>query len=364
MELNFDLTYGKCFEVLRSKITDPVVICGYGVYAKQFMGLLAENNVKVLAVCDKNKVGQNYEYLTNGTIESYHVLSLIKEKFQVVIPSENYFKEIKQEVMQYVAEDMILDVKHIKDIYMSIPKCFELREPYIYKRYIQTNMEKLDRIIEHLRDELSIKILENVIKSRLTWNESYVRDLCVGDMYFIPELQLGNSETFLDAGAYDGDTAVAFINAVDKKFNKIYCVEPNEKKYECLNSILEQYGADKIEIMQKGLSSKKGELCFAGGERNFYVSAGGETKVEITTIDALGINPSFIKLDIQGEELNALMGGINTIKNQRPKLAVCVYHKMEDIIDIGTWILDLNMDYKLFIRHHAEDINDTVLYAV
>lgn len=66
MNLDFDLEYGRCFEVLKRCIVGPVVIAGYGVAARLFMELMAELNLPVLAVCDKNKVGQKYDYIIAG----------------------------------------------------------------------------------------------------------------------------------------------------------------------------------------------------------------------------------------------------------------------------------------------------------
>lgn len=66
MNLDFDLEYGECFEILKKYVTLPVVVAGYGVNSRLFMGLMAELNIPVLAVCDKNKVGQKYDYICKG----------------------------------------------------------------------------------------------------------------------------------------------------------------------------------------------------------------------------------------------------------------------------------------------------------
>lgn len=73
---------------------------------------------------------------------------------------------------------------------------------------------------------------------------------------------------------------------------------------------------------------------------------------------------TFIKMDIEGAEQNALAGAEKTIRRNRPKLAICIYHSDEDMLDIPERVLALNMGYKLYVRHHFGTICETVLYAV
>ena len=72
---------------------------------------------------------------------------------------------------------------------------------------------------------------------------------------------------------------------------------------------------------------------------------------------------SYIKMDVEGSELKALQGAKETIKNNKPKLAICIYHKPEDILDLLTYILELVPEYKLSIRHYTSCMWETVLYA-
>ena len=71
-----------------------------------------------------------------------------------------------------------------------------------------------------------------------------------------------------------------------------------------------------------------------------------------------------IKLDVEGAELKALQGAEKTILQCRPKLAVCIYHKPEDIVEIPAYLLSLHSDYKFYIRHYQMSANETVLYAI
>lgn len=83
------------------------------------------------------------------------------------------------------------------------------------------------------------------------------------------------------------------------------------------------------------------------------------------TLDDTTTHPiSFIKMDIEGAELNALQGGGNVLQRWYPKLAICLYHRLQDFWQIPTYVKKIVPDYKLYIRHHQEDLGGTVLYAV
>ena len=77
-----------------------------------------------------------------------------------------------------------------------------------------------------------------------------------------------------------------------------------------------------------------------------------------------GEKATFIKMDIEGSEINALKGGANTIKKYRPRLAISVYHKPEDIIEILSYILELCEDYKFYLRAYEYNEAGVVLYAI
>ena len=69
-------------------------------------------------------------------------------------------------------------------------------------------------------------------------------------------------------------------------------------------------------------------------------------------------------MDIEGFELNALEGAKDTIKKYRPKLAICLYHKPQDLWEIPLFIKSIDSNYKIFIRHHTDLLNETVCYAI
>ena len=100
-----------------------------------------------------------------------------------------------------------------------------------------------------------------------------------------------------------------------------------------------------------------------GGSR--IVGKQSDSSVEVVSLDSyIKDKVTFLKLDIEGAEMEALKGARYIIKTQKPKLAICVYHKKEDITEIPMYIKHLVPEYKLYLRHYSDDAGETVLYAV
>lgn len=72
----------------------------------------------------------------------------------------------------------------------------------------------------------------------------------------------------------------------------------------------------------------------------------------------------FEKMDVEGSELKALEGAERTIRINKPRLAICIYHKRMEVLEIATYLLELVLEYKFYIRHYCSNMWETVLYAV
>lgn len=96
------------------------------------------------------------------------------------------------------------------------------------------------------------------------------------------------------------------------------------------------------------------------------INKDGEEYIEVDSIDNLlsDIPVTFIKMDIEGAEMEALKGAEKVIRVYKPKLAVCIYHRYEDLYEIPMYIKSLVPEYRLFVRHYSDSPSETVLYAV
>ena len=175
----------------------------------------------------------------------------------------------------------------------------------------------------------------------------------------------GEDEVFVDGGCLNYASAKQFLK-VCSSVKKIYAFEPDAENAKSCKEEAKKVGLHDYEIIEKGLYSENTELHFKSmGNGCSGITERGDCVVKVCTIDQEIHEPvTFIKMDIEGAELEALKGAEQTIRKYHPKLAICVYHKPEDIIEIPKYILQLNPEYKLYLRHYSDNAGETVLYAV
>lgn len=175
-------------------------------------------------------------------------------------------------------------------------------------------------------------------------------------------------EIFIDGGCYDGETDRFFVKWCSGDYRKIFAFEPDVANYRnCLEKLKKEDIRDLI-LYNKGLWDRETTLSFqeTGGVGSKIGDGANTIKIPTVAIDDVvgedGV--TFIKLDVEGAELKALQGAEKTIRKYRPRLAICIYHKLEDVIEIPRYILSLHEDYRLYIRHYLLTQYETVLYAI
>jgi FkbM family methyltransferase len=207
-------------------------------------------------------------------------------------------------------------------------------------------------------------------------------ELIFGKIYF-EESIIGHAEDeiFLDCGVLNGETILDFAKYT--KFKKVFAFEPDPGSFAKSKQNLEKVGIDNVELVPKGVWSSETELIFNIGisgssgvkdvsdsvseyAKTLPSSAPATASVLVTTIDSVvgDERVTLIKMDVEGAEVEALKGAAQTIKQNKPRLAICIYHLPEDIIEIPQYISSLVPEYKFYIRHYTLGIWDSVLYAV
>lgn len=236
---------------------------------------------------------------------------------------------------------------------------------YFDRNYLSSKNFKY--IVDHLEDELSVKSLIGYVKSRNSGDFSFCESYYDSNQYF-PEnvINFSQNEIFVDCGVFDGETIKEFISKKED-FKFVYGFEPDPVNY--LKSVekLNYISTDKLKVFNIGSWNKKDILRFnSSSERISEIDPDGVEEIVVDSIDNLlnGIPVTFIKMDVEGAELNSLIGAYKIIKTQRPKLAICIYHKPEDILEIINWVNSLGLNYKFFIRLHTRFSQELVLYCI
>ena len=218
---------------------------------------------------------------------------------------------------------------------------------------------------KRLIDEIGINE-NNIIMGIFDWrnNQGQYFD------YFAP----GENEVFVDCGCFDGATCFNFAGWCGSKgFEHIYSFEADPKNYEKSKELLALLG--KCELFPYGTSDANKKVYFASDafETSCIISREeaerknfeGVTEIETVALDEVlaGKRVTFIKMDIEGAEYEALMGARKLIMENRPRMAISVYHKFEDFVTLADLVLSMHPDYRIAYRHYGFDDLETVMYV-
>lgn len=187
-------------------------------------------------------------------------------------------------------------------------------------------------------------------------------------------LAVENGDLVMDLGACWGDTALYFAHKTGEQ-GKVYSFEfiPNNIKLFELNTTLNPDLKKQIELIRNPVSDRSGEKIYFNDKgpssriefQPFDGQTGQSTTISIDDFVKNNDIPrvDFIKMDIEGAEPFALNGAIETIKRFKPKLAIAIYHSMDDFVNIPAWITDLNLGYKLYLGHYTIHSEETIIFA-
>ncbi|MCR2806711.1 FkbM family methyltransferase [Paenibacillus soyae] len=175
------------------------------------------------------------------------------------------------------------------------------------------------------------------------------------------------NEVFIDAGCFDCGTSLLFREWCGGNYDKIYAFEPDPKCYDKCQAVIHQEQLQNIELLNAGVWSGDDQMNFNPiGNGSSSIDSEGIVSIKLRSIDNVlqGSRATFIKMDIEGAELEALRGARETIVKHRPRLAICVYHKPEDMLTIQLYLQSCVPDYKFYLRHYSNSVTETVLYAI
>ena len=233
---------------------------------------------------------------------------------------------------------------------------------------IYGNFSEFEHLYTILEDDESKKVLINLLAHRLIRDDYYLLNaFSAGErQYFGPDfMKYKPKGIFVDCGALNGATTLEYSLHVPD-FKRAYVYEPLPKMYEACVKNLSFYEASRIIVRQAAVSERKGMLHFDPFiEGSSHISETGALEVPSISLDEdISEQVDFIKMDIEGAEQAAIRGAKKHIHEDRPILAISVYHLPEDLHAIPHMIMELCPNYRFYLRHHMTDTNETIFYAI
>lgn len=317
----------------------------------------------------------------------------------VLIRNNNYIDQEFNVFIDYIKS------KNIEEVTEIIKNNFEYYNKYDHQRFkgiidfyndhklwgeinledgnfelIENNAESLvNHLIDYewfynqLCDYRSKKILISVLNYWLMLKSEKIESLIDNNYHQYFDLDLigcDKNEIFVDVGAYIGDTTIDYVRTFGEDcFKQIFCYEIVPANIRYIKDNINLFNLKKVSIRKKGVAEKEGKLFLSKDEVSSITKLenNGDIEIETVTIDKdIKGRVSFIKMDIEGGELSALLGCREKICKYHPKLAISVYHNNNHLWQIPKLIYEIDNSYKFYLRYYGGPILPTeyILYAI
>ena len=217
-----------------------------------------------------------------------------------------------------------------------------------------------------LHDEFSRQAFAAQLQMRLLADFECIGTPCTSEQYFPDLFSLSAEECFIDCGSYTGDTIQALISLTNGRFRKVIAFEADPAVMPALLAFGKVIGARAV-IHNAVVAAHNGVVHFAGdGLGGGCIASSSGVEVPCVRLDDMlaGETVSYIKMDIEGAELQALEGAQRIIWRDRPILAVCGYHTPDHLWRVPVSLKTQAPDSAIFLRSHCADGLDSVYYSV
>lgn len=237
--------------------------------------------------------------------------------------------------------------------YRVLVPCVPVFGDEIFNReFVEKYEDKIKSAYELFKDE-SKKIFAGCVNFMFGGELETLRSITTQkNEVFENILCLNKNESYLDLGAYKGDTVEEFLRHCSGKYESITALEPDRRTFKKLCAYLENIPDSAA--YQKVIYSESKTLTFSSkAGRQSTISSKGE-EIESITVDELCKDKTvtYIKMDVEGAEFEAIEGAKETLESQKPKLNIALYHRSRDIFEIPLKIAEINPEYKFCFRRH------------
>lgn len=332
----------------------PLVLFGC-VYYPAIEDFVKQLQVEVAYICDNNPSKKNLSFYGCTVITPNELADKYTGNYNVLIlvPFEDAIRSQLQSLSIPPKDVFYLD--------------FYFYEENAAESFVSDHMDKFQQVFDLLENQKSKDVYQATVNYWLCRNSACLKPISLprNTQYFAEDIfSLSDHEVFVDGGAFTGDTAEEFIKRCHGKYSKIYSFEPEPQNFKILNHFAQQH--ENMAAYPFGLGDCSKTVFFNSDSSSSKIDESGQESVKIDSLDhVLGdtADITFFKLDVEGAECSALKGAENLIKRCKPKLAVCTYHSISDMVDVPLLIKQIEPRYSLQFRHYTNGIVETVCFA-
>lgn len=348
-------------------VYDNLIVWGCGQAGLDYYNFLKNNNLhnKIKNYADNNMNNWGAEVNNLSVLSPKEVIEKVKNNSTCIIIASLHLIEIKKQLKAYGIHENNID---IKGYYISINNLSYTNDtPFIN---IKSNFEKYEEVFSYLCDDFSKEVYVNLLNTKISLDTSYMEGISnlSHEQYFDNNLiNFISNEVFCDCGSYNGDTLEQFITLTKGKYEKYIAFEADKDTYKELCKKIDERNYNNITVYNIACWNEKKTLYFEASDTSGHITDKGNISIKADALDNILENEkiTFLKMDIEGAEEMALLGAQNIIKNNKPLLAICIYHKLEDYYKIPLLIKKFNPDYSIYIRQYTDMVDvETVCYAI
>ena len=344
----------ECIDKLK-QINLPIYIWGSGEIASLAKKSLNKEGIDIEGfVIDEKYIKSEYDLTKDKVIALGKPYILVKGFLGTYYMSESNVKD-----MWPGCESVIT----ITDIYEPV-----VVEP-MSKSFYLDHKNQFDEVRNNLADKLSADAFDSYIDAKITLSNHSILPIVEPKQYFFDSApwNYDDSDILIEGGAYNGDSILDFVHLRGEAYKEILAFEPDINNYILLKKNIQNNSVKRVKAFNCGLYSNKTTLRFSSaGTMESTISAQGDVELKVDTIDNVAVNEkvTIIKMDVEGSEMDVLIGAESTIKRCRPILMISAYHKKDDIYSIYNFISHNVNHYSYYFRCHKPLAIDAVLYAV
>lgn len=349
---------------LLQKTKEPITLFGAGCTSEFIVEQMYSQGIYPKYFCDNDvaKRGKEIAGLKVFSPEDLHKL----QNGYYYITTQLYYREIKQQLLDLgIAEEKILQC----DIIYQFP--WEKK----VTSFLEKQGDKLESFYNRLQDAKSKMVFENRWKFLLTRRREYMTSIHDDLPYFDTSIFDPNKiRNYIDLGTYTGDTIEQFCK-LNHSYRHVWGFEPDKALVKEANRNLSQYRS--ITIAPYATSDFDGSMRVQSGlgvmqtiDNQYESDVSTEQIFDVCKLDTYfadqNVESCFVKMDIEGAEMVTLRGMERFMKRNAPIMAICIYHKLEDIVEVPELLSGLENGrggVKYYLRHYSDNQTETVLFV-
>jgi FkbM family methyltransferase len=348
--------------------TGAAFVYGTGTAAREVITALQARGIRLDGVVDTKSQLKEFCGLPVLRPDSYSLSSEDRSSTPLVIGIFNAFVDIstlRERLSNEGWEKVIL----FEDLHALMPGDLGDRYWLTRREAAASYVSEISSAYDLWADEASRHLYRELWSFRMSGDRSGIVRNETSPQYFPSDIPPWASPLrIVDCGAFDGDT-LETIRRLGVNLEAAALFEPDPGNFIKLVEAAKGWPLKQAELLAWpcGLSGKTEILRFSSnnGAASGFSDTGEITVPCVALDDALtGFEPNLIKMDIEGAENEALDGAMRIIFQGRPGLAICVYHRPEDLWQLPAKVASWNLGYQLYLRAHQFNGFDVVLYAL